>query len=83
MMLRALYDEDRKFVWDQQNNSVVYRLDPDRPCWETEVLRKVDIEHLNSAFGTDIETAAKKTRSIDSIQIDDGVADRLRELGYL
>lgn len=83
MMLRALYDENQKYVWDHQGNEAVYRLDPDRPCWETKTPTKVDIEQVEAAFGTNIETAAKQTRSIDSIQIDDGTADRLRELGYL
>jgi hypothetical protein len=83
MMLRALYDENEKYVWDHQGNEAVYRVDPDRPCWETKTSTKVDIEQTKNAFGTDIETAAKQTRSVDSIQIDDGTADRLRELGYL
>jgi arylsulfatase A-like enzyme len=83
MMLRALYDENEKYVWDHQGNEAVYRLDPDRPCWETKTSTKVDIDQVVAAFGTDIETAAKQTRSVDSIQIDDGTADRLRELGYL
>jgi hypothetical protein len=83
MMIRALYDENRKLVWDHHRNGATYRLDPDRPCWETKTSSEIDIEQTEAAFETDIEQMAKQLRSMNSIEIEDRTADRLRELGYL
>ena len=83
MVLRALYDGDRKYVWDHHREAAAYRLDFDRPCWEMKTADEVDVDQLDTAFGTDIETVARSTRSTDPLDIDDNTADRLRELGYL
>ncbi|QLG48890.1 sulfatase-like hydrolase/transferase [Natrinema halophilum] len=83
MVIRALYGEGEKYVWDHHGSGATYRLDPDRPSWETKASADLDVDQLDAAFETDIETIAKQTRSTDPLDIDNGTADRLRELGYL
>jgi arylsulfatase A-like enzyme len=83
MVTRALYGDGVKYVWDHHSDRATYRLDPNQPCWEQKGSDKFDIDELDAAFETDIKTVAQKTRSTDSLKIDDGTADRLRELGYL
>lgn len=83
MVTRALYGDSVKYVWDHHGKGAMYQLDPDRPCWEQNGSGEFDIGELDAAFETDIETVARETRSTDPLEIDDGTADRLRELGYL
>jgi arylsulfatase A-like enzyme len=83
MITRALYRDGVKYVWDHHGNGEVYQLDPDRPCWEQKRSSEFDIDEMEAAFETDIETVTQESRSTDPLDIDDGTADRLRELGYL
>lgn len=83
MVVRALYEDDKKYVWDHHKSCSTYQLDHDRPCWETKTSTESDVDQLDAAFETDIETIAEQTRATDTLDIDDGAADRLRELGYL
>ena len=83
MVTRALYVDGVKHVWDHHGNGATYRLNPDRPCWEQTGPGEFDIDELDAAFETDIETVAQASRSVDSLELDDSTADRLRELGYL
>ena len=83
MMLRASYDENKKFVWNHHGDGTAYRIDSNRPCWEERTTTDVDVTQLEAAFETEIKVAAEQTRSLDAIQIDDRTADRLEELGYL
>jgi arylsulfatase A-like enzyme len=83
MVTRALYRDGAKYVWDYNGNGANYRLDHDRPCWEQKGSGEFNIDMLDAAFKTDIRTVARETRSTNPLEIGDGTANRLRELGYL
>jgi arylsulfatase A-like enzyme len=83
MVTRALYRNGVKYVWNHHGNGSIYQLDPDRPCWEQKESGEFDIDELEVTFETDIETVTQESRSANPLDIDDGTADRLRELGYL
>jgi hypothetical protein len=81
--LRCVYEDDRKTLWDHHGGSRVYRLDPDRPCWESVESEGVDVAALDAEFGESIESVAERVRTDGSVDVDTDAAARLRDLGYL
>ena len=42
-MLRYVYEDDTKFVWDSLGNRTEYELDGDRPCWQRRIRGDVSL----------------------------------------
>jgi len=83
-LLRAVYEDERKFVWDSQGGRDVYRLDPDRPCWQTKTDETFDPGEFVEFFNDD--PTEVKRRAVDAdpeTMIDEATMDRLNELGYV
>ncbi|AUV82846.1 sulfatase [Salinigranum rubrum] len=86
-MLRAVYEGDRKYVWDSQGNALAYRLDCERPSWQE--LTEEDVrppEWASAFFPGDITTAKERARdgaSEGRETVDSFAEARLRDLGYL
>ncbi|WP_135363168.1 sulfatase-like hydrolase/transferase [Halosimplex halophilum] len=82
-MIRAVYDGDRKYVWDSFGERSVYRVDRDRPCRQEEVDEPFD-ESVEELF--EVPLAEFKSRFGDAQEKDWGddiPEDRLKRLGYL
>jgi arylsulfatase A-like enzyme len=80
-MIRAVHDDDRKYVWDSFGERTVYELACDRPCRQTEVDDPWD-ESVGESFEADIESV--KGRFTAGKEWADGAAtERLQKLGYL
>jgi arylsulfatase A-like enzyme len=86
-MIRCAYRGTEKYVWDSLGFAARYRLDPDRPCWQTRVdddasapswatnMFDCDIEEYKRSVACDAEPATE--------DVDDQTRNRLEELGYL
>jgi arylsulfatase A-like enzyme len=83
LVVRGLYRDGVKYVWDHQGNATTYQLDCDKPCWEQKASEEFAIHEFDIAFETDITRVAQKARSTNTVEVDDDISDRLRELGYL
>jgi arylsulfatase A-like enzyme len=83
-LLRAVYDGDRKHVWSTQSDPTVYRLDPERACWQERADGTFDPERFGGFF--DERAAAFKERAAadtETTDVDGAVRDRLDDLGYV
>jgi arylsulfatase A-like enzyme len=83
-LLRAVYEDDRKYQWGSQGGRVVYRLDADRPNWQKRTDETFDPEKYGHIFAE--RAAGYKTRAVSgeaATTIDDTTRDRLEDLGYM
>jgi hypothetical protein len=92
--IRCLYaDRETKTVWTHRGAVSRYRLDPDRPCWETVAERDagadgdeggdIDVAALDDRFGESIESVGRRVREDGSVEVDTDAEARLQDLGYL
>lgn len=85
-MLRCVYEDDTKIVWDSIGNRIEYELDQYRPCWQRELRRDVSIPSWRDQFFAKGITAYKAsvadTDQLDEM-VDEFTEERLRDLGYL
>lgn len=80
-MIRAVYDGERKYVWDSFGDRAVYRIDRDRPCWQADADDPWD-EEVADCFEADVDTV-KGQFTAGKDWADEGPTDRLKKLGYL
>jgi len=83
-MIRAVYRDDRKYVWDSFGERSVYRIDREKPCTEELVDDPWDESAVEGVFETDI--AAYKGQFEDQRGKEwgeDAPTERLKDLGYL
>ncbi|MFC7198843.1 sulfatase-like hydrolase/transferase [Halospeciosus flavus] len=82
--LRAAYDGERKVVWDDDGDATGYEISSDRPCWQRRV--PGDAERPPAAacrFEVPLdEFRDRATADADETDLDAGVEERLRDLGY-
>ena len=84
-MLRCAYSGPEKFVWDSLGNVEKYRLDLDRPCYQS---RCDDLTAkpawVDQFFETDIQAYKRQAAAGDGDRdIDESTEARLKNLGYL
>ena len=84
-VVRAVYEGDRKAVYGADGEATAYRLDPERPCWQTAVEEAVDVDRLDRLFDEPIDVFAGRVRADgdDADEMDQATRDRLAQLGYL
>lgn len=85
-MLRCVYEDDRKIVWDSLGDRDEYELDRTRPCWQ----RRRDTDPALPAWASDLfdEEIVEYREAVDADQrlgqtVDEFTEERLKELGYL
>jgi len=83
--LRCVYEGDRKYVWDADGRREVYRLDPNRPSWQTRVDEEFEVEHYESdLFSSPLsEFADRLGNEAGAPDVDAATENRLRDLGYM
>lgn len=84
-MMRAVYENDRKFVWDSTGNEFCYELNHERPNWQHEVEGSSEIpSSARRSFAEELEEY--KRRAATSERQDSthsaSVQRRLENLGY-
>lgn len=86
-MIRCAYRGTEKYVWDSLGSAERYRLNRDRPCWQTCVNDDASVPSwATDLFDSDIE--AYKQSAVSGAELatedyDDQTRNRLEELGYL
>jgi arylsulfatase A-like enzyme len=86
-MLRCTYEGTEKYVWDSMGSAKRYRLDHDRPCWQTCTDEEASVPvWATDLFERDIDgykrDAVSDAESVAE-DVDDQTRSRLEELGYL
>jgi len=86
-MLRCVYDDESKVVWDSLDECVAYTLDHSRPCWQ---MPRTEGDTAPppwaDQFFTDGIRAYRRQFDPDTdvyADVDESTRDRLEELGYL
>jgi arylsulfatase A-like enzyme len=83
-LIRAVYEDDRKYVWGTVGNPVLYQLDPVRACWQKRLNEPFDPVRFADEFA---EPAAATKRAAatgdETAAVDDTVRSRLDDLGYI
>jgi hypothetical protein len=86
-MLRCAYEGTEKYVWDSLGASERYRIDHDRPCWQTREAEDVSVPSwARRLFETEIASYKRDAAAEDEAvteDVDEGTRSRLEELGYL
>lgn len=89
-MIRAVYDAERKYVWDSLGNAEAYGLDVERACWQGRVAEDVEVPAwARGRF--EVEISRYKRRAVDEGRafqslretVDDHALERLGDLGYI
>lgn len=84
-MLRCVYEDDRKWVWDSLGGCIEYRIDPERPSWQernSEADASVPV-WASEFFEESIDAFQRRDAVITHEEVDDATKSRLKELGYL
>lgn len=84
-MMRCVYADDRKVVWDSLGDCALYRLDAERPTWQETVDNDVDVPSwATEFFDGDITEYKDRVRgSEQQPAVDEATKDRLADLGYM
>ena len=86
-LMRCAYEGDRKVVWDSRGGRTTYRLDPDRPCWQSaaeDAAPTAIPEWARERFDGDAAESKRRARERSrSVELDDRTQRRLADLGYL
>jgi arylsulfatase A-like enzyme len=83
-LLRAVYNEERKYVWDSQGDQETYRLDHERPCWQVETDESFDPDDFADFFnGSPAEVKRRAADADATPEVDEATMDRLDDLGYV
>ena len=86
-MIRCVYEDESKTVWDSLGARQAYRIDHSKPCWqEPRDADEVSIPGWSAEFfDEDITTYKRKFDSSGDLydDVDDFTKERLEDLGYL
>ncbi|MFB6129208.1 MAG: sulfatase-like hydrolase/transferase [Salinigranum sp.] len=84
-LIRVAYEGGNKYQWDSDGDSVRYRLDPERACWQEVEERGVDVSAYESdLFDVPIEEYRLAAETdVHASDVDATTEARLRDLGYL
>lgn len=83
-LVRAVYDNERKYVWGSTGNPVVYRLDPTQACWQGRLSESFDPARFADEFAEPATTTKRAAETGDeTATVDDTVRSRLDDLGYV
>ncbi|WP_256393969.1 sulfatase-like hydrolase/transferase [Natronoarchaeum rubrum] len=83
-LVRAVYEDDRKHLWGSGDDRTVFRLDPERACWEEPTQDSFDPDRFAEMF--DVPAGEYKDRAAagdEEMDVDGTIQDRLADLGYL
>lgn len=84
-MIRCTYRGIKKCVWDSLGSAAWYRLDRNRPCWQTRVSDDASvISRVTDMFDSDTEAYNRNAASAAELApegVDDQTWNRLKELG--
>lgn len=85
-MLRAVYMDDEKFLWDQTDRTMRYQLLPEIPNFQV-YQETIDAlpQELRGTFETELQEYANRVKSAEhnDPKLDDKLQSRLKDLGYL
>ncbi|QLD88787.1 sulfatase-like hydrolase/transferase [Natronomonas salina] len=84
-MIRCGYVDESKYEWDSEGGRYKYRLDQQKPCWQELVESDCEIPaDLRERFDESLEAYKSQwEKSNQNLSFDEGVADNLKDLGYL
>lgn len=81
---RCVYKENQKYLWDSQQHSFLYKLDPETPCWQQRVQTNISIpDRVLNMFKENISTAKQTAQNTERIELDQDTKSRLSDLGYV
>jgi len=81
---RAVYEGERKHQWGSDDRQTVFRLDPERACWEEATDESSDPERFASLFDADADAYKERAAATaEEMDVEATVQDRLADLGYL
>lgn len=85
-MLRCLYEDETKTVWDSLGGCTEYEIALDTPCWQAQLERNGTVPSGTEEFFDEEITAYRD--AVDSSErldetLDEFTEERLRNLGYL
>ena len=84
-MIRAVYNTNRKYEWDSEGGSAVYRLDAERPNWQGATEDSVNVDALDEMhFEAPIKQYKREARTGESKpDLNEATLNRLNDLGYV
>lgn len=87
-LLRCLFVDGEKLVWDSLGTSKRYDLDPGEPCAQTvveasETVPVADQEHFKTGIGKTKREAVMRAIEGEDRKIDEETKERLADLGYI
>jgi len=84
-MLRCVYEDERKWIWDSMGESEKYDLDPERPNWQhLRSDKEISLPRwVGTFFSENIKEYSRRPSTDVHTEIDESTQSRLEELGYL
>jgi hypothetical protein len=83
-MQRCMYENDQKFLWDSQEGSAVYKLDPEKPCWQQQIETGISIpDYVTELFDQEMNSTKLIAKNQREMSIDSSTEARLDDLGYI
>lgn len=83
-MIRCVYEDDTKFVWDSQGGRAIYQVDLSQPCWQEQVEGDFDPDEFTEYFEKELTNYKNNALSKnENSKIGEATRNRLEELGYV
>jgi arylsulfatase A-like enzyme len=85
-LVRCVYRDEQKYVWDSLGGQQSYRIDVDSLCWQSETDEQFDIsEFENLCFDTSATEYKQQVSSEGEVhrETSEATEERLRQLGYM